>query len=235
LPSHLFVLSVLQIVGIDILLSGDNAVVIAMACRSLPPRQRKIGITVGVAGALALRIIMAAAISYVLAIPFAKVVGGLLLFWIAVKVIKGEEDEGQKDKEVTSLWAAIGMVILADATMSLDNVVAIAAAARGNDPVFVLGLLVSMPLMIVGASLITALINRFPVIVWAGGALLGWIAADMIRTDPRVAQFADYPPDLDAVMAYVIPATGAGLVIFTAALLIQVARRRSAANHPRLV
>ena len=181
-----FLISVLQIVWIDILLSGDNAVVIALACRSLPSHQKRLGILLGAGTAVALRILFALIISFLLGVPYLRIVGGLLLFWIAIKLIIGEEDHGQDIEASDSLWKAVRTIAIADAVMSLDNVVAIAAASRGHPELFIFGLLLSIPLIMVGATLITALIARFPVFVWAGAALLGYIAAEMIVTDPVI-------------------------------------------------
>lgn len=210
---HVFWLSVVQIIGIDVLLSGDNAVVIAMACRSLPPKQRTIGIGLGVGLALVLRIVAAAAIVYLLAIPFLKAIGGVVLLYIAVKVVKGESEEEEKaHRQANKLLHAVGLIVVADITMSLDNVVAIAGAANGDDLVFIIGLALSMPLMIVGASLISGLMNRFPVIVWAGGGLLGWIAGGMLASDPYVAPWASLPgPMEEGIGAMLVIAAGAAL------------------------
>jgi YjbE family integral membrane protein len=184
--SSQFLLSLLQIVWIDILLSGDNAVVIALACRSLPPHQRRLGILLGAGTAVGLRIVFALVISYLLGVPYLRVIGGLLLFWIAVKLVVGEGEDGHEIAEADSLWKAVRTIAIADAVMSLDNVVAIAAASRGHPELFIFGLLLSIPLIMVGATLITTLITRFPIFVWAGAALLGYIAAEMIVTDPAV-------------------------------------------------
>jgi YjbE family integral membrane protein len=184
--STTFLLSLLQVVWIDLLLSGDNAVVIAMACRSLPAHQRKLGILLGAGTAVALRIVFALVISYLLGVPYLRIIGGVLLFWIALKLIQGEDEGGHHVESSTSLWKAVRTIAIADAVMSLDNVVAIAAASRGHPELFIFGLLLSIPLIMVGATLITTLISRFPVFVWAGAALLGYIAAEMIVTDPAV-------------------------------------------------
>ncbi|NIX78093.1 TerC family protein [Microvirga terricola] len=185
--STTFLVSLLQVIWLDILLSGDNAVVIAMACRSLPENRRKLGILLGAGTAVGLRIVFAFLVSELLGLPFLRIVGGLLLFWIAVKLIQGEDDGGHGNVEAsTSLWRAVRTIAIADAVMSLDNVVAIAAASRGHPELFIFGLLLSIPLIMVGASLITSLITRFPIFVWAGAALLGYIAAEMIVTDPAV-------------------------------------------------
>ncbi|NEU10941.1 TerC family protein [Methylobacterium sp. BTF04] len=183
-----FLVSVLEIVWIDLLLSGDNAVVIAMACRALPEDRRRIGIMLGAATAVALRIVFALVVSSLLAVPFLRVVGGLLLVWIAVKLAVGEDEEAPVVDGSRSLWKAVRTIAIADAVMSLDNVVAIAAAAKGHASLFVFGLLLSIPLIVMGAALVTALLKRFPLIVWAGAALLGWIAGEMIVTDPFVAE-----------------------------------------------
>ena len=228
-----FWLAVLQIIVIDVLLSGDNAVVIALACRSLPPRQRRIGISAGVVLALALRLVMAATVAYLLAVPFLKIIGGLLLFYIAIKLIRGEdEDAGKPKREATRLLTAIGLIVVADATMSLDNVVAIAAAAHGNDLVFVIGLAISMPLMIVGASLITVIVTRYPVLIWAGGALLGWIAGAMIAEDPTVVAWT--PPDSQPIAYYAGGFSGLVWVVGVA-LLFRLAARRSALTSTKSV
>ncbi|GJE16000.1 TerC family protein [Methylobacterium marchantiae] len=200
LDSH-FLVSVLQIVWIDLLLSGDNAVVIAMACRSLPPEQRRTGILLGAGTAVGLRILFAVIITHLLAVPFLRIGGGLLLLWIAVKLALGEEEDGHAVGDSKTLWKAVRTIAIADAVMSLDNVVAIAAVAKGEVSLFVFGLLLSIPLIVAGASLITTLLKRFPVIVWAGAALLGWIAGEMIVTDPYVAEHVASVPHAHNVAA----------------------------------
>lgn len=183
-----FWVGLIQIIWIDLLLSGDNAVVIALACRGLPEKQRKLGILLGAGAAVGLRIIFALVITYLLAVPFLKLVGGLLLLWVAVKLAVGEEggDGHSNIKSSDSLWAAVRTVAIADAVMSLDNVLAIAAASHGNVWLFVFGLLLTIPLIVFGSTLILGIIERFPIFVWAGAALLGWIAGDMLINDPVV-------------------------------------------------
>ncbi len=178
--------AVLQIIWIDILLSGDNAVVIALACRSLPPRQRRIGIVLGAGAAVVLRILFALIISYILEVPFLKLVGGALLLWIAVKLITGEEEAEANVSESDTLWQAVRTIVIADAVMSFDNVVAIAAASHGNPWLFVFGLALSVPLIVMGSTLIMTLISRFPAFVWAGAGLLGWVAGEVLVSDPWV-------------------------------------------------
>ena len=178
-----FWLSLLQIVWIDLLLSGDNAVVIALACRSLPPSQRRWGILLGAGAAVALRIVFALAISYLLGIPFLKIAGGLLLLWIAVKLVLTEEEGAHDIAAPDSLWKAVRTIAIADAVMSLDNVVAIAAASRGHPELFIFGLLLTIPLIVAGSQLVLALLQRLPALVWAGAALLGFIAGEMLVSD----------------------------------------------------
>jgi YjbE family integral membrane protein len=203
--------AILQIIWIDLLLSGDNAVVIALACRSLPPHLRKWGIILGAGMAILLRIIFALIISELLLVPFLKVVGGLLLVWIAVKLAKGEEAEEKNIAASDKLYKAVWTIAIADAVMSLDNVVAIAAVSKGDPWLFGFGLALSIPLIMVGSQLIMKMIEKFPVIVWAGAALLGWIAGEMIATDPVIAGRLAIEPHSAAV--YIAAAIGAVLVV----------------------
>ena len=182
-------LAIGQIIWIDLLLSGDNAVVIALACRSLPEKQKRWGIIFGASAAIILRILFALVIVQILQVPFLMTVGGVLLLWIAVKLLRGEEAGEKNIPASEKLWQAVRTVAMADAVMSLDNVVAISAASDGNAWLFIFGLAVSIPLIVVGATLITGLIKRFPLFIWAGAALLGWIAGEMIARDPALHDF----------------------------------------------
>lgn len=177
-------LKLVQIIWINIILSGDNAVVIAMACRGLPQDKRRTGMVLGAFVAVALRIVFTLLVATLLATPFLKIVGGCLLLWIAVKLVLGEDDHGGAVKETDRLWHAVRTVAIADAVMSLDNVLAIAAVAKDSTPLLMIGLAISIPLIIAGAALIIALLSRFPVLVWAGAALLGWVAGEMLVSDP---------------------------------------------------
>ena len=186
-------LAVLKIIGINIVLSGDNAVVIALACRGLPPRQRMAGILLGAAAAVLLRIIFTVLIQYLLDVPWLQIAGGLLLFWIAIKLLVAEEATEESVAAGGSLFEAVKIVAIADIVMSLDNVLAIAGAAKSAPPdqqmwLIVIGLLISIPLVVFGATLIVTLLTRFPVLVWAGAALLGWIAGELLVSD-RVVVF----------------------------------------------
>jgi YjbE family integral membrane protein len=182
-------LKILQIVWVNIILSGDNAVVIALACRGLPDNRKRIGMVAGASVAVGLRIIFTFIVASLLTTPFLKIVGSLLLFWIAVKLLIEEEDDAEgKIAETDRLWHAIRTIAIADAVMSLDNVLAIAAVAQGSWFLMVLGLAISIPLVIVGATLIMSLIERFPIFVWLGAGLLGWVAGEMLISDPWVVQ-----------------------------------------------
>lgn len=187
--SSAFWLSLLQIIWIDLLLSGDNAIVIAMAVRSLPAKQRRLGIWLGCGAAVGLRIVFAVIVSYLLNVPFLKVVGALLLLWIAIKLAKGEEESHGEIAASDNLWKAVRTIAIADAVMSLDNVLAIAAAARGHFELFIFGLLLTIPLIIFGANLLSRVLERFPILVWFGAGLLGWIAGEMLVSDIAVLQW----------------------------------------------
>ena len=182
-----FWLAAVQIVFINILLSGDNAVVIALACRNLSPRQRKRGIFWGVVGAVVLRIVLTFFAMSLLSNPYLKLIGGALLLWIGIKLI-AEGDEGEHDVKASDrLLAAVWTIIVADLVMSLDNVMGVAAAAKGNVPLIVFGLIVSIPIVVLGSQVIMRLISRFPMLVLAGGGLLGYIAGEMAVEDPAIA------------------------------------------------
>ena len=179
------VIKILQIIWINIILSGDNAVVIALACRGLPPERQRVGMIAGAGVAVGLRIVFTLLVASLLSTPFLKIAGSLLLFWIAVKLLVENEDDAEgKIQANERLWHAIRTIAIADAVMSLDNVLAIAAVAQGSWFLLVLGLAISIPLVIVGASLIMTLIERFPIFVWLGAGLLGWVAGEMLVSDP---------------------------------------------------
>jgi YjbE family integral membrane protein len=181
-----FWLPLLEIIWINILLSGDNAVVIALACRSLPEGQRTLGVILGSGAAVALRVVFTLLVVELLGLPFVKIAGGVLLLWIGVR-LAGAEELQKKIAPASTLWSAIRIVAVADAVMSLDNMVAIAAAAKGSKLLILIGLALSIPLLVFGSRLVLALLNRFPILVWAGAGLLGWIAVDLIGTDPDLA------------------------------------------------
>ena len=175
---------ILQIIWIDLLLSGDNAVVIALACRGLPEKQKRIGLIFGVSTAIILRILFASVITLILDMPFIRTVGGILLIWIAIKLILPEdESHDEKRGEVKTLWKVIFTIAIADAAMSLDNVLAVAAAAHGSIILIVFGILFSIPLLFIGSSFLLKVFTKFPVLIWFGGGLLGWIAGHLLFSD----------------------------------------------------
>lgn len=196
-----FWLGVLQIIWVNILLSGDNAVVIALACRNLPPRQRMWGMAIGAGVAVALRIIFTLIVSTLMELPYLKLAGGVALLYIAIKLLVPDEPSGDPEiRPSRHLWRAVRIVAFADLIMSLDNVIAIAAAARGSLLLLVLGLGISVPLIVAGAALVMSMLTRFPILVWAGAALLGWIAGELIGTDLAVRDIV-----ADKLGAHVLP------------------------------
>lgn len=229
-----FWLAVLQIIWIDILLSGDNAVVIALACRKLPPRQRIWGVVLGTIVAITLRVVFAGIVTTLMQVPYLKLVGGVLLLWIAVKLLGPEENgKGNEVQAVDNLWRAIRIVAIADVVMSLDNVIAIAAVAERfeaphNYALLMFGLAVSIPLIMAGAAIVMALLERFPVVVWAGAALLGWIAGEIIAKDPL------FTANLDPGIAHTWEIVGASLgalFVIAAGMLRRRWLRRSAPDQ----
>ena len=184
--------ALLKIIGINIVLSGDNAVVIALACRSLPDKQRKMGVLFGSGGAIVLRIILTFFAVYLMNIPYLKIVGALLLLWIGVKLIMPEDGHSDGIAGNDNLMAAIRTIIIADFVMSLDNVIGVAAAANGNVPLIVIGLLISIPIIIFGSTLIMKVMDRFPIIIIIGGGLLGYVAGEMVVTDNAIAGWIEH-------------------------------------------
>ena len=206
-----FWIAVLQIILIDILLSGDNAVVIALACRNLPEHQRRLGIFWGVGGAIALRITLTFFAVSLLSIPYLKIIGAVLLLWIGVKLVQPQQDEGGHEiKAAGNLVGAIRTIIIADFVMSLDNVIAVAAAARDSLFLLIFGLALSIPLMVWASQIILRLMDRFPSIILLGGALLGWVGLSMAVHDPVVK---DWVTGQAAWLNYAAPAAGALLVV----------------------
>lgn len=221
-------LRLLQIIWVDIILAGDNAVVIAMACRALPPRTRRWGIILGAMVAILLRVIFAGIITTLLAIWGLKVAGGLALVYIAVELLLPQKGEGEGNTVAASdtLFRAIRTIAIADLVMSLDNVIAIAGVAQGDLVLLGLGLLISIPLVIGGATLITALLDRFPFLVMAGAGLLGWIAGHMIVTDAAVIAWIG--PEMSAMLDW--PASIVGVIVVLA-IGTWIKRRRLAAER----
>jgi YjbE family integral membrane protein len=183
-----FWLAVGKIIWINVLLSGDNALVIAMACRGLHGRHRLWGMIIGAGIAVVLLIAFTGIVATLMALPYLKLVGGVALLVIAAKLLV-PEDEGDEIVAGTTLWHAIRIVVIADIIMSLDNVIAVAAAANGQLSLLILGLAISIPMIVAGAALIMMVLDRFPILIWLGATLLGWIAGDVIESDPAVQPF----------------------------------------------
>ena len=182
-----FLVSLTKIIWINVLLSGDNALVIALACRGLQPKQRVWGMVLGAGVAVFLRIIFTFIVVTLMTMPFLKLIGGLALLVIAAKLLVPEKEDEDGVQAAAHLWAAVRIVAVADIIMSLDNVIAVAAAANGSAILLILGLAISIPMIVAGAALIMALLDRLPALVWLGAALLGWIAGEVIATDPAIA------------------------------------------------
>ena len=222
-----FWVAALEIIVINILLSGDNAVVIALACRNLPQHQRRWGVIWGAAGAVVLRIILTFFAISLLKLPFLNLVGGVLLLWIGIKLIADDEGDAHEVKAADRLTVAVRTIIVADLVMSLDNVIGVAGAAKGSVVLIVFGLVVSIPLVVVGAQLIMKLIERFPILVIAGGGLLGFVAGEMMVADTAVAEWITaHAPWLH----WAGPIAGIVIVVGAAKLLLRRQQSRSAAS-----
>jgi YjbE family integral membrane protein len=224
-----FWLGLLEIIGVNIVLSGDNAVVIALAARSLPHHQQRAAIVIGSGAAIVLRIILTTVAATALALPYLKLGGAILLLWIGIQLLLPEdEDDGSGAQAAGHLMGAVRTILIADLVMSLDNVLAVAAAAHGNFVLLILGLAISIPLIVFGSTAILKLMDRFPVVIKLGAGLLGYVAGDMLLAEPVLDPYA--PPPIVEVM---IPWIGALLVIGTGSLMatrINARRARRSAN-----
>ena len=215
-----------SIILTNVVLSGDNAVVIALAARSLPPQQQKKAIFWGSAAAIVLRIILTLVAVKLLALPYLKIIGALLLFWIGVQLLLEEEEEVEdgKEPEQKGMMSAVRTILIADLVMSLDNVLAVAAAAKDSVTLLILGLGISIPLIIFGSTLLLKLMERFPIIITLGGALLGYLAGEMLVTDPAATQWLGAP--VSHTMANIAGAIGAAAVVAIGVVM----RRRSSSS-----
>ena len=213
-----------QIILINIVLSGDNAVVIALACRSLPAHQQKKAILFGSVGAIVLRLVLTFFAVYLLSLPYLKLIGAALLVWIGIGLLTGEDDEEELEGH-SNLAGAIKTIVIADLVMSLDNVIGVAAAAKGNMVLLVVGLVISIPLIIFGSTIILKLMTRFPIIITLGAGLLGWVAGEMALSDPAIK---DLWAAQQHTLHVIAPAAGALLVIAVGKYLARMAAQRSA-------
>ena len=227
-----FWVALLQIIGVNIVLSGDNAVVIALAARSLPAEQQKRAVAWGSGAAVVMRIVLTIVAVELLRLPYLKLIGAGLLLWIAVQLLlpESESDDGA-DRAGSNLMSAIKTILIADLVMSLDNVIAVAAAAKGSTTLLIIGLAISIPLVVFASTLLLTLMSRFPVIITIGAALLGWVAGEMAISDPAVKEWIDANA---AVLHYLAPALGAAGVVLVGKWLASRAEAAEAATHPAL-
>ncbi len=223
-----FWLAAVQIMGINILLSGDNAVVIALAVRALPPKERFWGMVLGAGAAAVLLILFTGIVATLMQLPYLKLAGGLALFWVAIKLVSPQPHDAEDTPEaIEDLWRAVRVVVVANIVMSLDNVIAVAAAAKGNYVLLGLGLAVSIPVVIAGSALFLAIIERFPIVVWGGGALLGWIAGGLLPEDPIIAEhFSEATAEMLDVVCGI---AGAIFVVLVGLYLVRSRRMREEA------
>ncbi|MBY0483428.1 TerC family protein [Nitrosomonas sp.] len=221
-----FWIAVMQIIAIDIVLGGDNAVVIALACRRLPEKQRKLGIFWGVFGAIILRVVLIFFALSLLAIPYLKIVGAALLIWIGVKLLQPEPEGAHEIDASTTLVGAIKTIIVADAVMSLDNVIAIAGAAKDDIGLVIFGLVISVPIIVWGSQVVMKVMDRYPVTIAIGAGLLGWIAGDMVVTDVVTKEWISTQAKY---LQWIAPAATALLVVVTGKML---AARKPAKPQP---
>ena len=227
LSSPLFWSSFGAILLTNIVLSGDNAVVIAMAARTLKPEQRSKAIFWGSAAAIVMRIVLTIVAIQLLALPFLKIIGAVLLVYIGVDLLSAEEDENGLDKDISGMGGAIRTILIADLVMSLDNVLAVAAAAKGDLPLLVLGLLISIPLIVFGATLLTKVMARFPIIITIGAALLGFLAGEMLLTDPAIVTYFGAVAEHTVTFAGIL---GAVVVVALGTYLTKRQQKRASAH-----
>jgi YjbE family integral membrane protein len=211
----------LEIAFLNLLLSGDNAVLIALAVRALPRHQRILGQIWGAAGAVVLRLAFVGIVSALLAVPFLRAAGGAVLLWIAYKLVRPEQEDAGGARHGRSLWHAIWLILVADVTMSLDNVLAIAGAARGDMVLVAIGIGMSVPIVIVGSSVLAVLMSRFPAIIWAGGGVLGYVAGEMMLEDPAAVRI------LGATASALQHPTAVGLAVVLTAIGWWLSRKRA--------
>jgi YjbE family integral membrane protein len=232
-----FWVGLMTIIWVNIILSGDNAVVIALAARALPAHQQKKAVAWGAGAAVAMRIVLTIVAVELLKFPYLKLIGAVLLLWIAVKLLVPEDDAGDGIESSANLFSAIKTILIADLVMSLDNVIGVAAAAKGSLLLLVLGLLISIPLVIFGATMLMKLMERFPVIITLGAAILGWVSGEMAATDPVLVQWVE---ENATYLHWVAPAAGALLVVVVGKAIAARARKEHkaviedlASNEPK--
>jgi YjbE family integral membrane protein len=242
ITTQVFWIGLLKIIGVNLILSGDNAVVIALAARSLPQRQQKAAVLWGSGAAVAMRIVLTIFAVALLTLPWLKLVGSLLLFWIGIKLLLPEEGDENIDAS-DNLISAIKTILIADLVMSIDNVIAVAAAAQGSMTLLVLGLAISIPLVIFGSTLLLHLMERWPVIITIGGGLLGFVAGEMLVTDPALkgwlsgigVEFDGEKPKVGGLSLEIICGLAGAVIVIAAGTLIGKRRAMRAAVHEAAV
>jgi YjbE family integral membrane protein len=242
LYTQAFWVGLLKIIGVNIVLSGDNAVVIALAARSLPAQQQKAAVLWGSGAAVLMRIVLTIFAVALLTLPWLKLIGSLLLFWIGIKLLI-PEDEGENVSASDNLIAAIKTILIADLVMSIDNVIAVAAAAQGSYTLLILGLAISIPLVIFGSTLLLHLMERWPVIITIGGGLLGFVAGEMLVTDPALkgwlsgigVEFDGEKPKVGGLSLEIICGLAGAVIVIAAGTLIGKRRAMKAAVHEAAV
>jgi YjbE family integral membrane protein len=218
----------LEIIGVNLVLSGDNAVVIALASRSLPQREQRLAVVLGSAGAIALRIAFTILAAELLQLAWLRLAGSVLLLWVGIRMLLQDTDgEAASGAAKSGLWAAVRTILVADVVMSLDNVVGVAAAAHGNITLLIFGLLISIPLIVFGSRALLKIMGRFPVVITLGAALIGFVAGEMLLDEPVLESVL---PIGDAPLHYGLPIAGALFVVFAARVITAPARSRQRAN-----
>ena len=231
-----FWVRLLEIVGVNVLLSGDNAVVIALAARSLPRHLRRAAIVLGSIAAIVMRVVLTLGAAELLQLPWLRLIGGMLLLWIGIKLLVPDEGDGLAEPGSKGVWGAVRTILLADLVMSLDNVLGVAAAAHGSRPLLIFGLAISVPLIVFGSTLILRVMDRFPMVITLGAALIGWVAGEMLVSDDVVLR---HVPAADRnMLENAAAAAGAGAVVAIGLLLGRRSRGRQETgidvdDHPR--
>lgn len=223
-----FWVALLKIIGVNIVLSGDNAVVIALAARSLPEKQQKQAIFWGCGAAIVMRIVLTLFAVALLTVPWLKLVGSVLLLWIGIKLLTDEEDGNAGVESHDSMLAAIKTILIADLVMSVDNVIAVAAAAKNDTLLLIIGLAISIPLIIYASTLLIKVMERYPVVITIGAALIGWVAGEMAWDETVIASFtSQYPRWFEYIAA-----TAGALVVVVGGKLLAKRRESAAGTHP---
>ncbi len=222
-----FWINLLKIIWINVVLSGDNAVVIALAARSLPPRERKLAIVWGSGAAVLLRVILTIVAAQLMAMPYLQLIGGALLLWIGVTLLVDEDGDDEEEKEYSNLMAAIRTILIADLVMSLDNVIGVATAAKGDMTLLILGLAISIPVVVFSSSLMITVMTRFPILVTLGAALIGWVAGEAAVNDAAIKPLVLDNP----LIEYGVPALCAVAVVLLGHTLKNKAQRQHESHH----